>query len=105
MSDSAPPEITAVRELQKLVHHLGDELASFRRRALVAEARLREVEVQASQPHKQQQRHLAERYASLEEENEALRGRLESATTRTRQVLDRVRFIRQQTQRGPGGEK
>jgi hypothetical protein len=32
-----------------------------------------------------------------------LKGRLEAATERTRQMLDRVRFIRQQTQAGAGG--
>ena len=34
----------AVRELDTLVRHLADELAGFRRRALVAEARLKEIE-------------------------------------------------------------
>jgi hypothetical protein len=46
------------------------------------------------------QRELRERCSALEHENAALRGRLESATARTRQVLDRVRFIRQQTEAG-----
>ena len=76
MSDSERPEITAFRDLEQLVRHLGDELAGFRRRALLAESRLRE----------------------LETENAVLRGRLESATERTRQMLERVRFIRQQAQ-------
>lgn len=105
MSDSVPPEISALRELELLVHHLGEELATFRRRALVAEARLREQEEHDAQPRKQQQRQLAERCTILEHENAALKTRLESATTRTRQMLDRVRFIRQQTQAGPGGER
>ena len=34
----------------------------------------------------------------LEHENAVLRGRLDSATARTKQMLDRVRFSRQQAQ-------
>jgi hypothetical protein len=34
----------------------------------------------------------------LEHENAVLRGRLDSATARTKAMLDRVRFIRQQAQ-------
>jgi chromosome segregation ATPase len=83
MSDSERPEGVAFRELEQLVRHLGDELAGFRRRALVAEARLRE---------------LGDRLNQLEHDNAVLRGRLEAATARTQAMLDRVRFIRQQAQ-------
>jgi uncharacterized protein (DUF3084 family) len=98
MSDNVRPEITAFRELETLVRHLGDELAGFRRRALLAEARLRELEGSEVQPVMEQQRQLSDRCTQLEHENAALKGRLESATARTRQLLDRVHFIRQQTQ-------
>lgn len=100
MSDSERPEITAFRELETLVGRLADELAGFRRRALVAEARVRELEGQVAQPARQQQRHLSERVTLLEQENAALRERLDTATARTSQMLDRVRFIRQQAQGG-----
>ena len=44
-SDSELPESEAAfADLEKLVHHLGDELASFRRRALQAEARVKALE-------------------------------------------------------------
>jgi hypothetical protein len=105
MSDSVRPEITAFRELEMLVHHLGDELAGFRRRALLAEARVRELEGRDTKPTRQHQRELSDRCTQLEHENAALTGRLAAATARTRQMLDRVRFIRQQTQGGPGGER
>ena len=98
MSDSVRPEALAFAELETLVRHLGDELAGFRRRALAAEARLRELEDKDGRPSGQARRDLERRNAELEHENAALKTRLESATTRTRQVLDRVRFIRQQTQ-------
>jgi hypothetical protein len=99
MSDSERPEIVAFRDLEQLVRHLGDELAGFRRRALVAESRLRELESEEQAPDVKQQRVLDERVTELEHENAVLRGRLESATERTRQMLERVRFIRQQAQR------
>ena len=99
MSDSERPEIVAFRDLEQLVRHLGDELAGFRRRALLAESRLRELEIEDRAPDVTQQRALDERVTELEHENAVLRARLESATERTRQMLERVRFIRQQAQR------
>src|ERR1700712_3090909 len=103
MSDSVRPEVAAFRELETLVRHLGDELAGFRRRALLAEARLRDIEAQGVPAALDQQRDLSDRVNGLEHENAALRGRLEAATARTKQMLERVRFIRQQAQ--AGGER
>jgi hypothetical protein len=98
MSDSERPEITAFLELEQLVRHLADELAGFRRRALLAESRVRELESEEAEPDVREQRAMSERVSQLEEENSVLRSRLESATARTRQMLERVRFIRQQAQ-------
>jgi hypothetical protein len=103
MSDSVRPEVIAFRELETLVRHLGDELAGFRRRALLAEAKLRDAEGQASTPVMAEQRQLSDRVTQLEHENAALKARLDAATARTKQMLDRVRFIRQQAQ--GGGER
>lgn len=103
MSDSVRPETTAFRELETLVRHLADELAGFRRRAMLAESRLRELEGQDAEPVMQQQRELSDRVTQLEHENAALKGRLSAATARSNQMLDRVRFIRQQAQ--SGGER
>lgn len=88
-----------MRELDTLVHHLADELAGFRRRALIAESRLKEIE---SSDGGSASLELAQRVASLERDNERLRERLDAATARARQMLDRVRFLRQQAQ---GGER
>ncbi|HET7614496.1 MAG TPA: hypothetical protein VFK26_11265 [Gemmatimonadaceae bacterium] len=91
MSDSVRPERAAFTELEQLVKHLGDELANFRRRALQAEARLKSLEVTGvkgvASP---------ERVQFLERENAGLTARLESARARTQQMIDRVRFLRQQ---------
>src|SRR3954463_6974215 len=97
MSDNARPETIAFRELEQLVRHLGDELAGFRRRALLAESRLRELENEDAQT-AVHSRELNERVTQLEHDNAVLRGRLDSAKARTKQMLDRVRFIRQQAQ-------
>ena len=61
---------------------------------------MRELEGQIAQPARQQQRHLTERVSHLEQENATLRERVDDATARTSQMLDRVRFIRQQAQGG-----
>ena len=98
MPDSVRPEAVAFAELETLVHRLADELAGFRRRAFMAEARVRELEEQESEPSRQEQRQLAERVHELERENGSLRERLDAATARTSQMLDRVRFMRQQAQ-------
>ncbi|HYN81009.1 MAG TPA: hypothetical protein VES88_05865 [Gemmatimonadaceae bacterium] len=91
-SDSELPESEAAfADLEKLVHHLGDELASFRRRALQAEARVKALEASPGAT-----RTSPERIEKLERENASLKMRLETARGRTRQMLERVRFLRQQ---------
>lgn len=99
MSDPAQANPEAIHELDVLVHHLADELAAFRRRALLAESRLKEVE---SHEGGAIALDLSARVTHLEKENEQLRTRLEAAATRTKQMLDRVRFLRQQAQEGGG---
>ena len=91
--------VAAFEELSELVRHLGDELAAFRRRALQAEARLRAVE----QAGGADAVIAPVRVTELERENAELRARLQAATERTRQMLERVRFMRQQHE--IGGER
>ncbi len=91
MSDSVRLEIAAFAELEQLVKHLGDELASFRRRALQAEARLKTLESTGVKGVVS-----PERVQFLERENAGLSSRLEAARNRTQQMIDRVRFLRQQ---------
>jgi hypothetical protein len=69
MSAHERPETGALKELEALVRNLGEELAVFRRRAIAAEAQLKE--------------------------SPAPKGRAEE---RVRQMMDRVRFLRQQLQ-------
>lgn len=113
----------AAEELGTLVSRLGEEMASFRRRAQTAEARVRELEDELSRARREAAEAAAavpdpdwskasdalaapaavqsngadgERVAALQQENEELRARLEGATSRTRQMLERLRFLRQQ---------
>jgi len=97
MSDNAQADSHAINELDTLVRHLADELASFRRRALTAESRLKEVE---NQDGGVMALDLSARVNQLEEENEKLKIKLDEAAARTKQMLDRVRFLRQQAQTG-----
>ena len=94
-SDNERPEAAAFRELSGLVRELRDELAVARRRATDAEARVRELEALAGGEPAD--------VVALPRENLDLRNRLDAATMRTRQLLERVRFVRQQG--GRGGER
>jgi hypothetical protein len=91
VSDSVRPELAAFAELEMLVKHLGDELASFRRRALQAEARVKSLESTGVKGVVS-----PERVQFLEKENAGLTNRLDAARARTQQMIDRVRFLRQQ---------
>ena len=99
MSANDRPEQRAFAELETLVRHLGEELAAFRRRALVAESQLRDAE-----PAARGTGALAERLESLESENAELRTRVTRAEERVRQMMERLRFLRQQLQvQSPAG--
>jgi hypothetical protein len=91
VSDSVRPEVAAFAELEQLVKHLGDELAAFRRRALQAEARIKSLESTGVKGVVS-----PERVQFLETENAGLTSRLNAARARTQQMIDRVRFLRQQ---------
>lgn len=95
-SDQPSPQLAAFAQLEKLVRNLGEELATFRRRALQAEARLKEFDSSSRSGDLFAEQRLAE----VERENAQLRARLDGATTRTRQMLEQVRFARQQHEKG-----
>jgi predicted nucleic acid-binding Zn-ribbon protein len=100
MSANERPELRAFKELETLVRHLGEELAAFRRRALAAEGQLRD----AGHAPKGKSAVSTGRAAELEAENEALKMRLDRSEDRVRQMMERVRFLRQQLQtQAPAG--
>lgn len=99
MFDSARPEQAAFTELETLVRHLAAELASFRRRALKAEARLRELEGSGDGDAEGE---TSGRVEELLQRNAALDAQVEKARERAEQMLERVRFMRQQARPGGG---
>lgn len=90
MSDSERPDLAAFRELAHLIGLLGEDMASWRRRAQTAEARVKELE--ASGPPAKSSKSTA----ALDKENAELRARLKAARDRVQQLLDRAQFLRQQ---------
>lgn len=96
MSDrESLPESHPLPQLAQLVRHLGEELASFRKRAMQAEATLRSLESSS----RSGDLFPDQRVVELEKENADLRERLEFATGQTRAILAQVRFLRQQSER------
>jgi hypothetical protein len=87
VSDNERPDLVAFHELEHLIHSLADEMAGWRRRAQEAEARLKAAPpVPAGRVNA----------AALEKENRELRERLDAAKARTKQLLEKLRFLRQQ---------
>jgi hypothetical protein len=93
--DDARPDIAALKELAKLVNSLGSEMAGWRRRAQLAETRLKEGGGRESS-HASHGTGGSAREVELKKENADLKRRLNAAKQRTQQLLDRVRFLRQQ---------
>jgi hypothetical protein len=93
-SNSDRPEVTAFLELEHLVRNVGEALAALRKRAISAEARLREIDDGAGEGVS------GRSAAELEAEVNQLRDKLDRATSTTQQMLERVRFLRQQQVRG-----
>lgn len=90
MSSSASPELRALAELETIVRHAAEELASWRRRALKAETDRSSLGVDGTAVAAR------ERIVQLEKHNTELRARLEGARERVQQLLNRLRFLEEQ---------
>ena len=96
-------------QLETVLRHVADELASWRTRALKAEAELKESGVRgegatggaAAKPDADTRG----RVADLEQENRTLRQRVEGARTRVHDLLSRLTFLEEQARQtgGNGG--
>ena len=82
MSAKERPEVAAFRELETLVRSLGEELAVWRRRAVQAEEKLNQPAGRGK--------------GGADSETAALKTRLHRAEERVRQMMESVRFLRQQ---------
>ena len=96
----------AVDALERVVRNLGDELAFFRRRALDAERRMRDLLAHQAPPRGDASGARppavdSARVHALEVENAELRARLAEAADRARAVANRMRFARQQDESSP----
>ena len=99
-SDNVRPEIAAFRELEVVVRRAARDLAAARRGV---DGDLLDDQAAGGQGPDLRAFDLELRLASLERENAALREQLATTAARTRQMLERVHFLRQQTQ--VGGER
>lgn len=88
-------DLDALRELEEVLRHFENELASWRRRALSAESRLAEADGGVSAP----------KNVELEDENRTLSDRLLAAKGRLGDLLDRLRFLEQQQGSNGGSER
>ena len=92
MSNADRPEFRALAEVRRVLVHVSEELAAWRRRAQKAEADKNEIsssgDVVATQ----------ERMAELERENAELRLRLTTARTRVDDLFQRLKFVEEQSQ-------
>lgn len=93
MSTPVRPDVAAFEELRFLMQQVGEELSGFRRRAQLAEQRLKTI---ATGTGDGSSLAAEERVAQLEAENTRLRERLAQAEAQTEKMLEQVRFLRQQ---------
>ncbi|HEY0995776.1 MAG TPA: hypothetical protein VGD77_07290 [Gemmatimonadaceae bacterium] len=101
MSVPVRPDVAAFQELELLVRNLAEELATFRRRALTAEARVKELE--GAEAATELPPDAKAKLATLERENGKLREQLEATGERAGRMLERVHFLRQQAGANGGG--
>jgi predicted nucleic acid-binding Zn-ribbon protein len=85
MSAKERPEAAAFRELETLVRSLGEEVAVWRRRAVQAEEKLKEPAARG-------------KTSGADSEAAMLKTRLHRAEERVRQMMESIRFLRQQLQ-------
>jgi predicted nucleic acid-binding Zn-ribbon protein len=96
-SGAERPDLAALAELEEVLRHLESELAAWRRRALTAESRVGDYErlTEAGGA--------TSRLKELESANRSLKQRLEQARVRVAGLVDRLRFLEQQS--GNGGQQ
>lgn len=93
MSDYKRPEVEALDEVEELVRGLGDELASWRRRCLKAEAEVADHRVKDGARTGPGLEETRVRVAELEQENLELRRRVDAARERLAVLTTRLGFL------------
>ena len=90
MSSGENPEFQALTELETVIRNLANAMATWRRRALKAEAQQTELGVDHDAVAAR------ERIIELEETNADLAARLDAARERVGRLVDRLRFLEEQ---------
>ena len=92
MSNADRPEFQALAELRRVLVHVTEELASWRRRAQTAEAAKNDVSTSGDVVATR------ERISELERENAEARLRLTTARTRVDDLFRRLKFVEEQSE-------
>jgi predicted nucleic acid-binding Zn-ribbon protein len=92
-SPYAPPDRAALLELERLVHHLMDELTAWRRRCQKAEADLQGLKTRGGAVPGDEAAGLKSRLLEIERENLDLHTRVERAREMVEQLQQRLVFL------------
>ena len=91
------PDLKAVDDLERVLRHVSEELAAWRRRALTAEAELQEAQAHSGVLAGPELKEARQRVVALETDNQALRQRIDAAKERLRALGARLSFLEQQS--------
>jgi FtsZ-binding cell division protein ZapB len=92
------PDLKALEDLERVLRHVGEELAGWRRRALTAEAELADARAAGGgAPAGPALKEARKRVVELETENQTLRQRIDTAKERLRVLATRLSFLEQQS--------
>lgn len=87
------PDLPALEELEKLLRHAAEELGTWRRRCLKAEAELEKLKEHAGPTSGPDLVQARQRVVELEVENRDLRQRIDAARTKVQAIEDRLVFL------------
>jgi hypothetical protein len=100
--DGERADAQVVDQLETILRHVADELAAWRARALKAEAELKETGARAGSGTAKPDPETRGRIIDLEQENKALRQRVEAAGLRVHDLLSRLTFLEEQARETAG---
>jgi cell division protein FtsB len=105
--DGERADAEVVDQLETILRHVADELATWRARALKSEAELKESGGRGGSATPKLDPETRGRVLDLEQENKALRQRVEAARLRVHDLLSRLTFLEEQAREtaGNGGSR